>query len=269
MSGRARDGGTLLELESVVFGYGREGPEALRGLSARVEEGSVAAILGPNGAGKTTLLHIALGYLRPRSGRVLYAGKDIGSYSRRELGREIALVPQSERIPFQYSVLEYVTLGRSPRIAILAMPSPEDERVAREAIAKVGLESLASREVTSLSGGERQLAAIARSISQGTRLMLMDEPMAHLDLANKARVLSIVRSLARGGTTVLFTTHEPEVAAAAASELILVRDGRSLASGPTGEVMTGELLSETYGLPVEVARLEGRTVALWTPREDG
>jgi ABC-type cobalamin/Fe3+-siderophores transport systems, ATPase components len=260
----------ILEIEGLLFGYGEGGTEALRGLTMSVPEGSTTAVLGPNGAGKTTLLHLALGYLAPKSGRVAYAGKPLSAYSRRELGRAVSLVPQSERIPFQYSVREYVTLGRAPYLAPLAMPGPEDERIAAAAIERVGIVDLAERDVTSLSGGERQLASIARSIAQGPKLMLLDEPMSHLDLANKSRVLGIIRSLAATGTTLLFTTHEPEVAAAAASHLVLMRQGRVLASGDVESTLTSEKLSATYGIPVKVERIAGRRVVLWTPRaEDG
>jgi iron complex transport system ATP-binding protein len=263
-SGMDRRGGRdILEIEDAGFSYGRGGIQALRGLSASFPGGEVSAILGPNGAGKTTLLHLALGYLAPSSGRVLFEGRPLSEYSRREIGRSLALVPQSERIPFQYSVLEYVTLGRVPHLAALEMPGPDDLRIAGEAIGEVGLSGLAGRDVTSLSGGERQLAAIARAVAQGTEVLLLDEPMSHLDLSNKSRVLGILSGLARRGTTVIFTTHEPEIAAAAASRLILMREGRVLKSGPTDEIMTGENLSATYGIPVRVAKLEGSTVALW------
>lgn len=258
----------LLEIEDAAFDYGPGGVEALRGLSAKVPEGEVAAVLGPNGAGKTTLLHLAVGFLAPRSGRVRLAGRELSEYSRRELGRSVALVPQSERIPFQYTVLEYVTLGRAPHLSSLEMPGPKDEAIAREAIDRVGLQGLVARDITTLSGGERQLAAIARSIAQRPRLMLLDEPMSHLDLANKSRVLGIIRSLASDGTTILFTTHEPEVAAASAKWLILMREGRVLASGPLDKTLTSEALTATYGLPVRVARFEGRQIVLWAKGEE-
>jgi len=255
----------IIEIEDARFAYGPGGQEALRGLTAAFLEGEATAVLGPNGAGKTTLLHLALGYLAPLSGRVLFDGKPLSGLSRREIGRSVSLVPQSERIPFQYSVLEYVALGRAPYVAPLAMPGAEDERLAREAIAEVGLLSLIRRDVTSLSGGERQLAAIARSVAQGTKVLLLDEPMSHLDLANKSRVLGILSRLAARGTTVIFTTHEPEIAAAAASRLVLMREGLVLAAGALAETFTSEGLSAAYGIPVRVASFEGRTIVLWAP----
>ena len=253
-----------LSFEGLRYRY-NAGPEALRDLGAEVAPGEVTAILGPNGAGKTTLLHLALGWLKPLAGRVLLDGIPLGGLSRRELGRAMALVPQSERIPFEFSVLDYVLLGRAPHLAPLRAPGPADLAAARAAIERVGIGAFAEREVTALSGGERQLASIARALAQGPRLLLLDEPTSHLDLANKARVMGLVRELAGEGTTILLTTHEPETAAMAATRLFLMRQGRLLASGPADRLFASASLSLTYGLPVEARLVEGRRVALWGP----
>ncbi len=255
---------SCLSFEGLRFGYG-SGLDVLRDLDARVEPGEVTAILGPNGAGKTTLLHLALGWLKPLGGAVLVDGVPLGQLSRRALGRTLALVPQSERIPFEFSVLDYVLLGRAPFLPPLRSPGASDVETARAAIVRVGIEDLAEREVTSLSGGERQLASIARALAQEPRILLLDEPSSHLDLANKARVMGIVGDLSKSGTTVLFTTHEPEVAAAAAGRLFLMREGRLLESGPMDRLFTSSNLSRTYGIEVEVRLVEGRPVALWEP----
>jgi iron complex transport system ATP-binding protein len=264
---RALSAAASLRFESVAYRYGK-GPEALRELSAEVVPGEATAILGPNGAGKTTLLHVALGWLKPLGGRVLLDGRPIGAMSRRELGRAMALVPQSERIPFELSVLDYVLLGRAPYLGPLEPPGKADLVAAEAAIERVGIRDLGRREVTGLSGGERQLASIARALAQEPRILLLDEPTAHLDLANKARVMGLVRELAGSGTTVLLTTHEPEAAAVAATRLFLVRSGRLLASGPIGELFESGHLSAAYGLPVEARLIEGRRVALWEPATD-
>ena len=254
----------LLEFDQVTFAYRPDAPPVLEGLSIAVENGSATAILGPNGAGKSTLLLLALGWLRAGSGRILLDGRPLRSYPRRHLGQSMALVPQVERTPFEYSVMDYVLLSRAPHLAPLATPGPEDERLALEAIEEVGLGRLTHRAITTLSGGERQNALVARALAQQPRLLLMDEPTSHLDLAHKSRLVRLVRERLSRGMTVLMTTHEPDVAAAVATHLILMREGQVCASGAFDEVFTAENLSETYGVPVEIARVRGRQVVLWT-----
>jgi iron complex transport system ATP-binding protein len=253
----------LLSFDHVTFGYQPSSRSVLRALSLQIEPGSVTAILGPNGAGKTTLLHLALGWLAPQSGQVQLGGRPLTSYSRRELGQQMALVPQSERIPFDYSILEYVLLGRAPYLSPLDMPGAEDCRISEQAIGQVGLGQLNGRAVTTLSGGERQLALVARALAQQPRLLLLDEPTSHLDLANKARLIKLMQDLAARGATLLFTTHEPDVAAAIATHLVLMREGQVYRTGPLAQVFTAEHLSATYNVPVRVTQVDGRRIALW------
>ncbi len=250
----------LLAFDRVHFGYQPDGRMVLRDLSLEIQPGTVTAILGPNGAGKTTLLHLALGWLSPRTGKVFLNGCPLGSYSRRALGQWMALVPQSERIPFEYSVLEYVLLGRAPHLAPLEMPGVADCRIAAQALESVGLDRLDGRAITTLSGGERQLVLLARALAQQPRLLLLDEPTAHLDLGNKARLLGLLQGLAAQGVTMLLTTHEPQVAAALASRLVLMREGQVRHHGPLEQVLTSEHLSATYGVPVRVIQVDGKQV---------
>jgi len=255
---------SLLSFDRITFGYQLNGRAVLHALSLGIEPGTVTAILGPNGAGKTTLLHLALGWLTPQSGQVRLAGNPLSPYSRRELGQWIALVLQSERIPFDYSILEYVLLGRAPYLAPLDMPGAEDGRISADVIEQVGLGRLNGRSVTTLSGGERQLALVARALAQQPRLLLLDEPTSHLDLANKARLIKLMQALAARGVTLLLTTHEPDVAAAIATHLVLMREGQVYQTGRLPEVFTAEHLSATYNVPVSVTQVDGRRIALWT-----
>jgi iron complex transport system ATP-binding protein len=250
----------LLSLQNTTFGY--KSQAVLDKLSLNINPGTVTAILGPNGAGKTTLLHLALGWLKPQTGRVLLAGRPLSSYSRSELGRWLGLVPQSESIPFEYSILEYVVLGRAPYLKPLEMPGAEDCRVAAQALEHVGLGGWGERSITSLSGGERQLALIARALAQQPRLLLLDEPTAHLDLGNKIRLLGLLRELNARQVTILLTTHEPEVAAGVATHLVLMRKGQVLHAGPLAETCNSQWLSATYGVPVQVTEVDRRQVVL-------
>lgn len=251
-----------LSVSGIEFRYAPGAQPVLRDLSLELAQGAVTAILGPNGGGKTTLLHVLLGLLVPQAGTLLVAGRSPSSCSRRELSRLIGLVPQNEHIPFDFTVLDYVLLGRAPYLGTLDQPGEEDLRCAAAALDTAGVGSLRERPVTALSGGERQLAMIARALAQSPRILLLDEPTSHLDLANRRAVHNVLRGLAGGGVTVVFSTHDPNLAASMADHVVLLGRGAVLASGPAESVLTGDLLSTTYGVPVKVAACEGRRVIL-------
>ncbi len=261
-----------ITLTDVVFDYEGE-PRRRRhpvsadqplfeGLSLEIPAGTVTAILGPNGSGKTTLLHLILGILAPREGVVLLAQQPRQYYSRRELGRLIGLVSQNETIPFNFTVLEYVLLGRAPHLQLLQTPGEKDSEVARQVLAEIGLEHLQHRSIQSLSGGERQLVMVARALAQRPRILLLDEPTSHLDLSNRDRVLGILAQQAGQGVTIVFTTHEPNQAASVATFVVLMRGGQVLEAGPMETVVTADRLSRTYGVPVEVMEVKGRRIVV-------
>lgn len=251
----------LLSLRQVGFAY-TPGEPVLQDISFDILPGTVNAILGPNGAGKSTLLHLILGLYQPISGRLVLNDQPLSTYSRAVLSRTISLVPQREHVPFDYSVLEYILLGRTPHLGFLELPKESDLQMAWTALQRMGLEGLAKRRVNALSGGEHQLALIGRALAQDSSLLLLDEPSAHLDLANKKAVLSLLRSLADEGLTILFTSHDPESASVIADNLILMRAGRILRQGGLEETFTSELLSQTYGTPLSVTQVDGQKVVL-------
>ena len=196
------NGRGIISLSGIGFAYTPDRPDVLKNLSLEIPEGSRTAILGPNGGGKTTLLHVFLGLLPPREGVLRVAGKPPAAYARRELSRIIGLVPQNEHIPFDFSLLDYVLLGRAPYLGALEQPGKEDEEAARAALDTVGLAVHERHPVTALSGGERQLAMIARALAQAPRILLLDEPTSHLDLGNRQAVQQVLRKMAAAGVTV-------------------------------------------------------------------
>jgi len=236
------------------------GQAVLQGLELEIPAGSITAILGPNGSGKTTLLHLILGLLSPGRGTIRLAGRPQASYSRREMGRLMALVPQSEAITFNFSVLEYVLMGRAPYLGPLEMPRPTDRQVAAAALEMTGAGALQDRPVSALSGGEHQLIILARALAQEPRILLLDEPTSHLDLGNQERILRILRRLSAAGVTVVLTTHDPNVAAAVADTVVLMDRGKVFSAAPAASALTAHNLSAVYGVPVLVLQAQDRLI---------
>jgi iron complex transport system ATP-binding protein len=252
----------ILSASGLSFSYNGAERTVLRDLSLEIPGGAITAILGPNGSGKTTLLRLLLGVLQPQQGTIQLAGRSLGSYPRRERSQMLGLVPQDEHIPFDFSVLEYVLLGRAPYLGTLSMPRKADAKIALEALHTTGLADFQDRSLPNLSGGERQMATVARALAQQPRVLLLDEPTAHLDLGNQARMLEIMRHLVAGGVTVVLTTHDPNLAASVAGYAVLMCQRQVLAAGPPEDVLTAEKLSVTYGVPVQVFRVDGRRIIL-------
>lgn len=252
----------LLELRQLHFRYGPNKPAVLTGLSAQLRAESRIAILGPNGVGKSTLLLLMLGSLQADRGEVLIEGRPHHQYPRRQLSRWIGFVPQLEAIAFDYSVLEYVLLGRAPYLGVLQTPGAQDIRATEAALATLELTHLQNRSVLELSGGEQQLVSLARALVQKPRILLLDEPTAHLDLGNKSRVLTLLTRMQQEGMTVIFTTHDPEAAALAADHLLLLHAGKTLAAGSAKEVLTRQHLEAVYGVALTVRHIDGRPIVL-------
>lgn len=252
----------LLQLVGLHFRYSRRSAPVLKELTVSVPACSRTAILGPNGAGKSTLLRLILGIQQPQAGNITLEDLPISSYSRRQRSRWMGFVPQVESIPFDYSVFEYILLGRAPYLGVLETPGQADAEAATASLEAIGLLPLRDRSVLELSGGERQLVTLARALVQRPQLLLLDEPTAHLDLGNKSRVLDLLSQMQEEGMTILFTTHDPEVAALGADQLILLHDGQALAAGPRNQVLTRANLEALYGVPLRVDQLDGRPIVV-------
>jgi iron complex transport system ATP-binding protein len=257
----------ILSFQKVSFGYHPSHP-VLKDVNFDLCPGRITAILGPNGAGKTTLLSLALGWLTPWAGEITLMGSLLTTLSPRERGRRMAFVPQSEHTPFDYTVLEYVLMGRAPHLPPLEMPSSIDSEVSLHALEQVRIASLAHRPVPQLSGGERQLMLLARALAQlsdctTTRLLILDEPTSHLDLRNKARLIEIMRRLRDAGVTLLMTNHEPDVVLVVADDVLLMEPGASPLFGALDEVFTAEALSRLYGIPIRLVHVDGHRQVLW------
>lgn len=228
----------------------------LDGVDLAFSRGEIVALLGANGAGKTTLLRCLLGLLPPRQGEVLLGDTPVAKLSRRQLAGRLAYVPQAHAAPFPFTVQEVVLLGRLPHHGPLSAPSQADRAIADEAIALLGIASLANRPYTELSGGERQLTLIARAIAQGARLLVLDEPVGGLDFGHQMRLLDRIERLAAEGYGILKTTHHPDHALACATRVVLLEHGRITEDDQPERVLTPMTIRRLYGVDVE--RLSSR-----------
>jgi iron complex transport system ATP-binding protein len=244
-------------LSAHALGFGYPARDVGTGLDLALAAGEVLAVLGPNGSGKTTLFRTLLGLLAARGGGIAIDGRSLGTFSRAELARAVAYVPQASSSYFDFSVLEMVTMGRTAHLGAFAQPGERDRALASRALERLGIAALADRSIAEVSGGERQLALIARALVTEARAIVLDEPTANLDFANQARVLSEIGHLRNDGIAVLLCTHAPDHAFQVADRVLLLRGGKVLAQGPTAAVLTGENLSALYGITVRVTRIEG------------
>jgi len=222
-----------------------------RHLDVALATGEVLALLGPNGGGKTTLLKTLLGLLAPKDGEVRLGERPLNSYPFCERARLIAYVPQSHAATFAFTVETVVLMGRTAHGNLFSRPSAADRAIAARVLERFGIAHLAERPYTMISGGERQLALLARALAQEPRFIVLDEPTASLDFGNQGKVMREIRELAAAGHGVLFTTHDPNHALRAADRALLLREGTRIAEGAIGAVLKREQLEALYGAPVE------------------
>jgi iron complex transport system ATP-binding protein len=241
----------ILQVDGLGFSY-RRGAPLLRDVNLARGAGHVCCLLGPNGAGKTSLIRCLVGINRPSAGRVRIDGMDVAATPPRRLARHVAYVPQSTETVFAFTVLDVVTAGRTAYVRFGTTPSSADRLQAVEALDWVGIRHLASRPFNRVSGGERQLALIARALSQATPLLVLDEPTSALDYGNQVRVLQIVGDLARAGKAVLMSSHAPWQAFDCADSVLLLRAGAVVSYGPPTQMLDGEALSDLHGVPIDV-----------------
>ncbi|MGQ0547996.1 MAG: ABC transporter ATP-binding protein, partial [Betaproteobacteria bacterium] len=210
----------MLEVRDLAFGF--PGRTVGRDVSFSLGEGEVMCVLGPNGGGKTTLFRTLLGLLGKHSGSVRIENRDLDGLSRGEIARRVGYVPQGHAAYFAFTVREFVLMGRTAHLGAFAAPTKKDFSAVSRVLGALEIGELAERPVTQISGGERQLALVARALAQEPRLLVMDEPTASLDFGNQVRVLQTIAGLAAGGISILFATHAPDHAFLAARRVLLL-----------------------------------------------
>lgn len=218
----------------------------LQGVDLHINEGSIVSLLGANGTGKSTLMKLFLGLLTPQSGEILLKGKPLSAYSIKERALHVSYVPQSTQVAFAFCALDIVVMGRIAFESWFQKPSKEDIALARSAMERLGIVHLEKRTFQTLSGGEKQLVLIARSLAQGAKILVMDEPVSGLDYGNQLRLLETIMALSKEGYTFLKSTHFPEHALMLGGYTYALKEGHVLAHGPTSKTITEELINELY-----------------------
>lgn len=245
--------GAGYKVNKLSAGYGDLG--VLHGVSLELQASEFAAIIGPNGSGKTTLLRAMSRIPMTQTGEVLLDDRDIHSIPAREFAKRVAVVPQDTLVAFDFTVLEIVLMGRSPRLGRFAVEGAHDTEVALDALARTGTQHLKDRQINALSGGERQRVLVARALAQEPDVLLLDEPTSHLDINFQFEIMDLVKSLNRErGMTVLAVLHDLNLASQYCDRLILIGLGTVHADGPPDEVITAENIRRVYGAEVWVRR---------------
>ena len=244
----------MLEVKDLAFGF--PGRTIGRGIGFTLGAGEMMCVLGPNGGGKTTLFRTLLGLLEKHSGAITLQNESLENLSRAEIARRVGYVPQGHAAYFAFTVREFVLMGRTAHLGSFASPGKNDLQVANQALESLGIAALAERPVTEISGGERQLALVARALAQQPRLLVLDEPTAGLDFGNQVRVLERISNLSGKGISILFSSHHPDHAFMCAGRALLLAEGRALEIGPPQEVIRADTLQRLYGVPAQVLATE-------------
>ena len=249
-STRTPDSYSQILASGVWAAYGAR--NVLAGVELSVERGSLVGIAGPNGVGKSTLLKLIAGTMRPKQGTVRVAGAEISELGARERARLVAMVPQSPALPRGTSAIEVVLMGRNPHLGLLSWEGDDDLAIAVESMRMTDSEELLERPVDQLSGGERQRVAIAMALAQQTPVLLLDEPTANLDLAYQPAIMQLLRDAVADGKTVVVAVHDLTLAAQFCDRIVLMSDGRCVATGAPSDVLTADLIARVYGANVHI-----------------
>ncbi|MDI3258004.1 MAG: ABC transporter ATP-binding protein [Kyrpidia sp.] len=241
-----------VEVDGIWKSYGER--QVLQNVSFSVSPGMVMGVIGPNGSGKSTLVRLLSGVDRPDRGTVLLDGLPVNAYPRRVLARRMAVLPQTPLVPFAFSVYDTVMMGRHPHLKPLRGETARDRRVVERILAETGLTELAGMRVDRLSGGQRQLVALAMVLTQEPDVLVLDEPTTFLDLGHQARMLDFLRRQRVRPLAVVMVLHDLNLAALYADRILLLNRGRVEALGSAADVLTEDHIDAVYGVRPLVVR---------------
>jgi iron complex transport system ATP-binding protein len=242
---------TLLSVRDLTAGYHTQ--KVIDGISFEVAEKNFLGIIGPNGSGKTTLFRLVAHFLKPWGGDIFYRGQDMDQWPPSQLAREIAVMPQGMENIFSFSVEELVAMGRFPHLGRMGKFRKRDREQVDRSMELTGILGFRKKKLAELSGGERQRVFLAQTLAQEPNLLLLDEPIAHLDIGHQIKILDVIKRLNREqGTTVIIVFHDLNLASMYCDRLILLKEGRIFREGTPAEIMTYEIIEEVYGTVVLV-----------------
>jgi iron complex transport system ATP-binding protein len=245
--------GMALVAQGVDFSY--YNGLVLEDVSVALERGELVGLLGPNGSGKTTLLNVLSGLLSPKRGKVLLEGQNLRQLGRREIARRVAVVPQDLEMPFGFDAYEMVQLGRTPHVRLLTGITQRDRDVVEQKMRLTDTWELAQRPFGELSGGERQRVIVAMALAQEPEILLLDEPVVHLDISHQIEILELIKRLNRErGLTVMATMHDLNLAALYFDRLVLLNEGCVALQGNPHQVLEKESIQRVFGAAVQVRR---------------
>jgi len=239
------------EVDNIRFAYTDK--PVIEGISVSLARGRFYGIVGPNGCGKSTLLDLLVGHKTPASGSIRYNGRDLAAYGKRELSRQLALVPQNFYINFPFTSREVVMMGRYPHMPRFARPSAEDIRVVDEIMEKTGTHGFSHRFITELSGGERQRVVLARALAQATPFIFLDEATSNLDVQHTLGLLNIIKgAVERKEKTVVAVMQNLNLAALYCDALMFMKQGRITAFGPAEAVLSADTIRSVFHVEAKV-----------------
>ncbi|MBQ2752963.1 MAG: ABC transporter ATP-binding protein [Firmicutes bacterium] len=245
----------IIEVSNASYSY--NGKEYIwQDVNLDVEQGDSVCILGANGCGKTTLFNCIAGNFQLAKGYIKIDGKPIKDYSITELAKTIGIVYQEHSVSFPYKSIEVVRMGRTPYLGMFQTPSQADTDMAYSIMEEMGIAHLAEKPYSRISGGQRQLVLIARTLCQTPKAILFDEPTSHLDFKNQALVMKTLRNLSAKGMTIIMTSHSPAHAWQVSTNTVLMGKGGIIAQGAPKDVMTSENLEKTYDVKVKIHKSE-------------
>lgn len=248
----------IIRIDNVDFRYRRK--RVLSNISFSVKTGEICGFLGPNGSGKTTLLKCINRVLNNEAGTIRIHGRDVAKLSRADIAKLIAVVPQELHIVFPFTVMQIVLMGGSSRFGLSGVPGKRDYRNAMEVLEELHAEHLSDQRYNELSGGEKQVILIARALFQKTEILLLDEPISHLDFRRQHLIMELIRRITEDrNLTTLITLHDPNTAGRYCDRLIMLSEGRIFHQGSRDEIFHAEALESIYEMKIRIERTDGGT----------